>query len=237
MGGSTLLFHRQAETMIRQLFTGILRDIGGHDGDAAEAVALREKQFSEMMIESMPGAIYFYDDTGRFLRWNRNLELVSGYSAAEIAAMHPLEFFAEADRPLLEQRIKRVFAEGEASVEAPLRTKAGLTVPYFFTGRRIRFDGKDCLVGMGIDISERKRAEEELRRADLNLRQSEQKYRELVQNANSIILRWTRDGRIAFINEFGQKFFGFSEAELLGRHVMETIVPRNAESGGRDLAA
>ncbi len=57
---------------------------------AAEAIARREKQFSDMMIESMPGAIYFYDDTGRFLRWNRNLELVSGYSAAEVAAMHPL---------------------------------------------------------------------------------------------------------------------------------------------------
>ena len=189
------------------------------------------------MIESMPGAIYFYDDKGRFLRWNRNFELVSGYSAAEVAAMHPLQFFAEPDRPLIEERIKQVFAEGEASVEAPFRTKAGRTIPYFFTGRRIRFDGMDCLVGMGIDISERKRAEEELRRVDLNLRQSEQKYRELVQNANSIILRWTRDGHISFINEFGQKFFGYREDELLGRHVMDTIVPRDRESSGRDLAS
>lgn len=66
------------------------------------------------------------------------------------------------------------------------------------------------------------------------LRASEQKYRELVQNANSIILRWDREGKITFINEYGQDFFGYPEAELIGRHVVGTIVPER-ESTGRDL--
>jgi PAS domain S-box-containing protein len=66
------------------------------------------------------------------------------------------------------------------------------------------------------------------------LRQSEQKYRELVQNANSIILRWNRYGNITFINEYGQDFFGYSEAEIIGQHVVGTIVP-HTESTGRDL--
>ena len=48
------------------------------------------------------------------------------------------------------------------------------------------------------------------------LRESEQKYRELVMLANSIILRWSRDGRITFLNEFGQRFFGYTESEILG---------------------
>jgi PAS domain S-box-containing protein len=66
------------------------------------------------------------------------------------------------------------------------------------------------------------------------LRQSERKYRELLEHANSIILHWTRDGRITFMNEFGQRFFGYSEAEILGQHVVGTIVPET-ESNGRDL--
>ncbi len=66
------------------------------------------------------------------------------------------------------------------------------------------------------------------------LLQSERKYRELLEHANSIILHWTRDGRVMFLNEFGQRFFGYSEAEIVGRHVVGTIVPES-ESTGRDL--
>ncbi len=66
------------------------------------------------------------------------------------------------------------------------------------------------------------------------LRASEKKYRELVMNANSIILRWTFDGQITFLNEFGQRFFGYTEKEILGQHVIGTIVSEK-ESTGRDL--
>ncbi|GMW01552.1 MAG: hypothetical protein AMXMBFR84_26890 [Candidatus Hydrogenedentota bacterium] len=66
------------------------------------------------------------------------------------------------------------------------------------------------------------------------LTQSELKYRDLVQHANSIIMRWTRDGQITFVNEYGLRFFGYEESELVGRHVVGTIVPET-ESTGRDL--
>jgi len=71
-------------------------------------------------------------------------------------------------------------------------------------------------------------------RAEDALRQSESKYRELVENANSIIVRWRPDGTIAFMNEFGLRFFGYREEDLLGRHVVGTIVPER-EDQGRDL--
>jgi PAS domain S-box-containing protein len=74
----------------------------------------------------------------------------------------------------------------------------------------------------------------ELHKVTHVLRASEREYRELVMLANSIILRWSRDGRITFMNEFGQRFFGYSETEILGRHVVGTIVPEN-ESTGRNL--
>ncbi len=59
-------------------------------------------------------------------------------------------------------------------------------------------------------------------------------YRELAKNAHSIILRMDKEGRIIFINEFAQKFFGFSEYEILGKHVVGTIVPKT-DSSGTDL--
>jgi len=74
------------------------------------------------------------------------------------------------------------------------------------------------------------------RRDEDALRKSEEQYRVLVQSANSIILRLDTGGRLTFINEFGQKFFGFSEEEVIGKPVVGTIVPEK-ESSGRDLGA
>ena len=68
-----------------------------------------------------------------------------------------------------------------------------------------------------------------------SLRASESKYRELVENANSIILRMDTNGCITFFNEFAERFFGYEEKEILGQNVVGTIVPET-ESSGRDLA-
>ena len=59
-------------------------------------------------------------------------------------------------------------------------------------------------------------------------------YREVVQSANTIVLRWDLEGRVLFLNDFGLQFFGFSADELLGKSVIGTIVPET-ESSGRDL--
>lgn len=50
----------------------------------AEINAKNESLFSDMMIESMPGILYFYNYEGRFLRWNHNFQSVSGYTNREI---------------------------------------------------------------------------------------------------------------------------------------------------------
>ena len=68
------------------------------------------------------------------------------------------------------------------------------------------------------------------------LRRSEEKYRELVENANCSIIKLNLDGTITFVNEFAQKFFDYTEEEILGRHIVGTIVPET-NSAGQDLRA
>ncbi len=225
-------FHDREMVLLEEAATEVsfglgnaLRDEGRRQ---AELKLHSEKRFSDTMIESMPGVVYLYDSNGKFLRWNRTFEIVSGYSGQEITGMHPLDFFSGDNRALLEQRIAAVFAQGESSVEAEFVTKDGSTRPYFFTGRRVEFEGRTCLVGVGVDVAARRLAEQ-------RVAESERKYRELVEHANSIILRWNAEGLITFLNEFGQRFFGYAADEIMGQHVIGTIVP-DRESSGRDLA-
>jgi len=49
------------------------------------------------------------------------------------------------------------------------------------------------------------------------LRQSEANYRNLVQTANSVIIRFDTQGRIQYLNDYGQRFFGYEEHQILGR--------------------
>ena len=66
------------------------------------------------------------------------------------------------------------------------------------------------------------------------IRKREKEYKELVEYSNSIILKWDAEGIITFINSYGIKLFGYDKYEILGKHVMDTIVPE-VESTGRNL--
>jgi PAS domain S-box-containing protein len=79
------------------------------------------------------------------------------------------------------------------------------------------------------DITERRKAEQALK-------ENEEKYRELIENANSIILKWDKTGKITFFNEFAQRFFGYTRDEIIGKSVMETIVPATESGSDRDLS-
>ncbi|TRZ97709.1 MAG: PAS domain S-box protein, partial [Deltaproteobacteria bacterium] len=99
-----------------------------------EELILLERDFSKAALDSLPGVFYLFDRTGKFLRWNTNLEEITGYSAEEIGKMHPLDLFAGADKALVGERIKDVFAKGSSEVEAELVTKSGRGMTYYFTG-------------------------------------------------------------------------------------------------------
>ena len=71
-------------------------------------------------------------------------------------------------------------------------------------------------------------AERELQRLRdevARLQTNERAYREIVNRTNAIVLRWDPQGRILFMNDFGQRLFGYAEEELIGRSVLELIVP------------
>ncbi|MBK8880821.1 MAG: PAS domain S-box protein [Bacteroidales bacterium] len=93
---------------------------------------------------------------------------------------------------------------------------------------RLEPDGSILWHGFIQDVTSRKQTE-------LILKDSERRYRELVENSNSAIIRWNSDGKIMFFNEYAQKFFGYTNEEILGQSV-GMLIPET-ESTGRDLTS
>lgn len=131
----------------------------------AEENILRERDFMNAALNSLPSIFYLFDQKGRFLRWNNNFERVSEYSPEDIALMSPLDFFEGPDKVLIQERIQDVFVKGISDAEAVFISKSGKKTPYYFTGQTIQIDEKPCLIGMGIDITEQKKLQEQLRQA------------------------------------------------------------------------
>jgi PAS domain S-box-containing protein len=190
----------------------IVRDIT--ERKRAEAVAESEQRFATGLIEAMPGIFYLYDEAGRFLRWNRNFEKVSGYSSAEIGRMHLLDFFCAQEKPLLQQRIALAFEEGEATVEASFVSKDGVATPYFFTAKRIVWDGTSHLVGVGVDISK-------LKRAELLVRGNEERYRRTLDTILEGCQLLDFDWRYVYLNPAAAIQNRRANTELLGRTMLE----------------
>lgn len=155
-----------AEGQLRTII--VIRDIS-HRVKANNEI-IKEKNLSDSIINSLPGVFYMYSSDWKFIRWNKNFELSTGYSSAEIEKMHPLDFFSGEDKLFITEKINNVFINGEAKTEISVHTKLGKSYPYFLSGKLINYEGKPCLLGIGFDISERLKAQEEAKQTNEQLR-------------------------------------------------------------------
>ena len=137
----------------------------------AQNEIIKEKTLSDSIINSLPGIFYLYNRQGKFLRWNTNFEKVSLFSAAEIRQMHPLNFYDGDEKKIIAQKIDNVFTNGEDEVQVDFMLKTKEKIPYYFTGVAVDYEGERCLMGVGIDFSERKRAQEEIEKTTGKLRE------------------------------------------------------------------
>lgn len=130
---------------------------------SAQSQLQRERSFSDAAIAALPGAFYMFNQAGRMLRWNTSFIEASGYNDHEVAERKPVDFIIPEDQPQVMKAIAKVFSERrEVTIEARFLHKSGAVVPYLFTGRAIDFDGEPVLIGVGRDITDRKRAEQQL---------------------------------------------------------------------------
>jgi diguanylate cyclase (GGDEF)-like protein/PAS domain S-box-containing protein len=184
-----------------------------------------EKDFSAAVIESIPGAFWLASPEGEILRWNRELSAVTGYSDAEIGSMRPVDFISARDRASFEAATRRVLDAGEETkLEAELIDRGGNVRPYAITGKPVRLGGRIHMMGLGSDITMKRRAEQQMLRAKERL--------DLALSSSSIAL-WDWDLRAdrVYFNENWNRIRGGAPAEstFSGAEVLEWNHPDDRE--------
>jgi len=127
---------------------------------AANEALLGEIIFNEGLLECLPGYLYVYDDQGNLIRWNKKHETMTGYTAEELSRKNMSDWFEGEDAIRVAAAVDTVFRTGYGEVEANLLIQGGRKLLIHSSGVRLTIDGKSYFVGVGIDITERKLAEE-----------------------------------------------------------------------------
>ena len=150
-----------------------------------------------------------------------NCEAVTGYTAEEFGAdpflwirMVPCE-----DQDIVRAQAAEVFLGSKPKpIEHRITRKDG-QVRWVINNLVPNYDGQGTLVsydGLIRDITIRKMAEE-------TLRQSEERYRQLVETMNEGLAMGDKDYVFTFVNERFAEMLGYSRDEMVGRHLLEFV--------------
>lgn len=135
----------------------------------AEMALLQEKHFSDQLISSLPGIFYIYDSHLRLRSWNINHVKMLGYSSNELYKKHLKDYFVTEEELAFVVKISRQILESGTSeystVETKLRHKNGKLIPFLLTGVRIESPEGPMLAGVGLDLTLRKKLEEQLQQS------------------------------------------------------------------------
>ena len=184
-----------------------------------------EKRFSTAFFASPVSQSIIARETSEVLAVNDACCRLFGYSPEELIGLSTTSLGLwenPADRLAAVEELQRT---GHLTArEATVRVRSGEIHTVIVAIEPISWKGMPCFISSLFDITDRKIAERQLQ-------ENERKYRELVQNANSAIIRWKSDGTIVFFNEFAQAFFGYRPEEIIGQPV-GILVPQTDSTGG-----
>lgn len=197
----------------------------------AEKALHESEEKYRTMIETAHEGVWIVDAKSRTKYVNARMAELLGYEQEEMLTK-PWQLFVyglEKENSDTKYRNRLSGKASKESYEYTLKCKDGSPL-WVIVNSTPLFDQHGRNSGsfsMLTDITKRKKAE-------IALAENELRYKELVSNAKSIILKMDPQGRFTFVNEFAQSFFGYEEDEIIGKTAFETIVPKT-ESTGRDL--
>ncbi|MBD0369455.1 MAG: PAS domain S-box protein [Pyrinomonadaceae bacterium] len=188
---------------------------------AEEALRSSEESLREL-FENASDIIYTHDLDGNYTSLNKVGERITGYTREEALGMNVARVVAPEYIELARRMIARKVADAQPQTfyQLEIITKDGRRVPLEISTQLIYEDGKPIGVqGIARDITKRKQAEEALR-------ESEERYRELFENANDLVYTHDLKGNFTSLNLAGQSITGYTLDEALRLNIAQVVVPK-----------
>ncbi len=138
----------------------------------AEQRLLQQVRFTEGILDHLPGIFFLIDSKWRLRKWNSNLEEISKYTSVELKNKLYLEVIAKEDHRVAEESLQQVLSEGYARRELKIFSRDGEVIPYLLVNFKFQRDDESYVIGIGIDITEEKKALEEIKRKEKKLHTS-----------------------------------------------------------------
>jgi two-component system CheB/CheR fusion protein len=199
---------------------GVAEDIT--DRKEAEEALRRERAFIDAMLLGLPGVVCLYDDQLRLIKWNRKVTEVSGYTDAELAGRHALDWFPEDHKDRVAAAVRDVMEGRHVEIEADGIMKDGRRVPYYNSGVRLMIEGRPYLLSIGIDITARRAAEDALQHEKALIDA-------IFDNIPALLALHDDAGRLVRWNRKTNEITGFSDAELVAMVVGDRQPPEERE--------
>ncbi|MGH8312461.1 MAG: PAS domain-containing sensor histidine kinase, partial [Gammaproteobacteria bacterium] len=178
-----------------------------------------ERQFALHALDVLPGVFYVFDAAGKFLRWNRQTEEITGYSKEEMRAITAADIVPPDRRTRHRELVQEILGGTSQSGETELYTKDGRRIPYYYAAQHFLWRGRPCVVGMGVDISAQKQAEQKLHQEQLLLVHA-------INSLPGLFTLCTDQGKFLMWNQRLEQVTGYS-AEQLGRlNPLDLVAPQ-----------
>jgi PAS domain S-box-containing protein len=138
---------------------------------SSETTQYSAESFVDIVIDSIPGVFFLYDEQGRIVKCNRKYREYFACATKKVSTLNILDTIAVEHRKIAQAKIDEVLREKrQIDTELLLLGGNGKTTPFYWTASPFAVDDKTYLVGVGIDISQRKQAEEEQLQSEERLR-------------------------------------------------------------------
>jgi PAS domain S-box-containing protein len=176
-----------------------------------------------LLVERAVDAILNIDENGKILIVNPATTTIFGYESSELIGQPLTLLMPESSREPCKESMQPYVGTGQRHldwqrVESIGLRKNGEEFPLAVSFGEVRKEGHSIFTGFIRDITERKRAEEAIR-------ESEDRYRDLVEHSTDLICTYTLQGRLLSVNELPAKLLGYSREEVLNKPMRDFLPP------------